>query len=312
MARNPVHGIPDPGVASPSEGMRVADYAEGERRVYWAPTQERGNREAEAFIDEFAIAAEPYLPPDGWPVAGESLKLPMAALWVIPTQRKKSGFSEITDRAQAWWDLGVEVKGILEARYPNLAVVVVHDDELAGVAFAERFTAGLRFLRWLAPLEDDAASGEFLGADVLGIVIEQDFGFSLYHANDQDFDAGEVATRSANYAADYDQLSACREFFRGHATWLYHEEGAFEVANEVGYLSPSVGGPGGFTDQSNFNLLNSWWRTSFKDAIMAGTGNYANRGLTDLGWEYRGAVDYATATATEFVAAIETHFGLGD
>ncbi len=304
---NPASGIPSYGATALSKPLSAGKVLDGTIRTYWFPSQTRSTAEAEAWIDDGALADEKYVAPTTWPVAGKPLILPKVVLWALPSVRLEVG--TLTPRGEFWYDLGVEVKETLEAAHPNAGVILVQDDTIDGDWMVESFLGG-RWVRWATPLAEDVAAGEMLGADVLLILVEQDFGFSDYHANDQDFDSFEVAARLAQYDADYDALQAAQPLFRRHATWLYQDTGAMDAASEVGYYSAVSGGPGGFTDDATFQDYCAWWRASFKDDIMAGTGTWAGRALTDLGWVDKGEVDYTTATAAEFVAAIREHFGL--
>lgn len=309
MATNAIETVPRYGASGFEKPLRVARVQDGTTKVYWAPSQQKSTRWVEFFISEFTLSDEPYAAPTTWPVAETLLGLPKMVLWVIPTQRKKSASSAITGRGQAWWDLGLAVKADLEATYPGLVGVhVLHDNIVDGSTLAETFQRE-RFVMEETPLSADATSGAFLGSDVLVVFIEQDLGFSKYHANDTDFTGADVTERAGWYADDYDLLSGCWDQFRRHATWLYLDNGAIDGANEAGYFSAVNGGPGSFTDNVNFQAYCTWWE-SFKDDILNGTGNYTGRDLTSLGWTYQGRVDFTTAAAADFITAIETYFDL--
>ncbi len=192
----------------------------------------------------------------------------------------------------------------------------------------------------MLPKGEDVASGRWFGADVLFVCVEQDFGYSVYHDflaqrfdDGSGFVAGFPPWAHALYATHYDRIAAARPFFRGHATFLYHDTDTLTYApGEAAVPSPADARETYYSTNpydvaTQLALWTAWnaanlgmvgWAkaqanwVAFKDAALAGTGNYAGRALADQGWTFKGDVGYLSpaAAGAAFLADVTDHFGL--
>lgn len=305
---NPLYGVPNFFGNETNKILSASKFTTGAYKVYWAPEQD--------FNDD----PYNYVPPPDWPKANFCIRIPkvVRVLYDGPHQAYSNGS---TTSDVAWGNVVAGIKSAIEALDPNVSVQGVPTN-----ATTNTFIGGHQLTPWdaLVPTRSDVASGDWLGTDVLWIVVLHCVEANSYYCGPGGiayltgtgpFGAGIVSTTyfdclnpgSSNeptptFSPVQAQIAAAYPNYRRYALWLYADSGT--------HANPDL-----FRDPCGFghtvNIYNDTGWQTFLSNVANNSGPYSSSsGLKNYGAVYKGTTYWVTASANDFIPDIKTHFGL--
>lgn len=299
--------------------FRAAPFLNGDVPVYWAD-------------NNASYLHAGYTPPAQWPKVGHPVRLPMRVnvITVGPGRSISEGGGSAGD---AYGALNAAIGTALAA----------HPDAYAS---ENLFIAAEHFIRISIPREEHLGGG-FVGTDVLNLIFYQSSfpsievydpaarprlvkdtsnnGYISVSAwneflinSDDDWATATDGGHAARFAADKALLASAYPHFARFVTWVFHDIGPGEP---MGFFDEILTEPP--PDEDGFFKIYTYdprpavvpedrWinpRSLGLAAVAAQLPALCSQ-LSDLGYEFRGDVDWTALDSAALIAAVKAHFGI--